>query len=677
MKFNRLRITNIGAFHGNYDFDLKTERNQKNIILFGGKNGAGKTTILESVKLALFGPLAYGYKTESTPYFDKILVKLNNNARKNKETKYHIILDIEMVENYQKNVYTLRRSWIPTKTAVKEEFIVLKNRVELSSLDKDLFQNKLREETPPQLLDLCLFDGERIAQVISEEVLSDHLKETAKVMFNLDLFENLENDLNFYIKQEDIHNSLSREQQHLLEQEEELEKLLLRLDDVSQQLAETDSELEEKHQLSRELIHNYETNGGLMKDQRESLLQKINEIELQRRVMMDRSRDIISSLLPFALVKDQLNVIQNQMQEEIKHELIENMETLFNPHGFAQVLNQLQKKGALSLVDSRENVAIQLHKEILDIFSLELPKHIYRASSAQKAEITSIYHQVNEFDGNFIIESFKENTDLIKKSQNLRKKISENDETSELHELLKQLGDTQSSITSLEHNKNQLSVIYDELSEEISERKHVITGVREKQMQTKKSENIFVISTRIAEVSRHFRSIQLKKKLQQVEMEAAKMLRLLFRKELFVVRVWIHPETFQLKLYNSLNEEILKENLSAGEKQILLLSTIWAMAMCSNRRLPFIFDTLLGRLDQTHKKSIIEHFLPRCGEQAIILSTDSEIDSEHYKLVQPIVSKTYTLDFNTDESTVQISNNYFHFQLEEEDISYAVSTQDF
>jgi DNA sulfur modification protein DndD len=118
-------------------------------------------------------------------------------------------------------------------------------------------------------------------------------------------------------------------------------------------------------------------------------------------------------------------------------------------------------------------------------------------------------------------------------------------------------------------------------------------------------------------------------------------------------------------LFNSTNEEISKENLSAGEKQILLLSTIWAMAMSSKRRLPFVFDTLLGRLDQTHKKSIIEHFLPQCGDQVIILSTDSEIDREHFKLIKPSVAKVYTIDFNASKSTVDATNDYFTFQNEE------------
>ncbi|WP_379135230.1 DNA sulfur modification protein DndD [Paenibacillus sp. sgz500958] len=660
MKFIRLRITNIGAFHGSYDFDLRTERGQRNVVLFGGKNGSGKTTILESVKLALFGALAYGYKSESLPYYDKVQAKLNNIAKKNRENRYQIILDVEIVEDFKKNLYTIRRSWSLNKNNLKEDFTVLRNRVELSQIDRELFHNKLRENTPPQLMDLCLFDGEKISHIISDEILSDYLRETAKVMFNLDLFENLESDLHTYLKQENIQNSLSEDQQELIELNSHHDTLQIQKENMANELEELEKQLEEKTAFVNELLRNYEIHGGLMKEQRETLLRKNNEIEQNRKNLMDATREDISSLLPFALVKGQLANIQKQMQDEIKHELINNIDTLFQADGFQYILNQMQQKGNIAITSPQ--TAQQLREEIVKFLSQKLPKPVHRASFEQKAEIQSICNQIKEFNPTSLVDNFKKNTDLIKQSQNLRKKLTENDNTSELHELLRNITDTQSGIASLEHNKIQKQTILADLEEELLELRRLLSVAKEKQMKNKKSENIFAVSTRLAEVSRHFRRIQLTKKLQEVEIEAAKMLRLLFRKELFVVRLWIHPETFQLRLYNSLNEEILKGNLSAGETQILLLSTIWAMAKSSNRRLPFIFDTLLGRLDQTHKKSIIENFIPRCGDQVIILSTDSEVDEEHYKLINRAVSKEYVLDFNTEDSNVHVHNHYFQFQ---------------
>ncbi|MCL2287709.1 MAG: AAA family ATPase, partial [Candidatus Bathyarchaeota archaeon] len=49
MRFKQITLTNFGVFSGEQTFDLKPESSfdqNKPIILFGGKNGTGKTTFL-------------------------------------------------------------------------------------------------------------------------------------------------------------------------------------------------------------------------------------------------------------------------------------------------------------------------------------------------------------------------------------------------------------------------------------------------------------------------------------------------------------------------------------------------------------------------------------------------------------------------------------------------------
>ena len=58
MIFNALELRNYGLFR-NARLDLRPIREPdgalRNIVLFGGKNGSGKTTILEAVRLCLYG----------------------------------------------------------------------------------------------------------------------------------------------------------------------------------------------------------------------------------------------------------------------------------------------------------------------------------------------------------------------------------------------------------------------------------------------------------------------------------------------------------------------------------------------------------------------------------------------------------------------------------------------
>ena len=58
MILNRVTLTNIGVFSGVHCIDLHPGMEPEQscpIILIGGMNGAGKTTILDSIKLGLYG----------------------------------------------------------------------------------------------------------------------------------------------------------------------------------------------------------------------------------------------------------------------------------------------------------------------------------------------------------------------------------------------------------------------------------------------------------------------------------------------------------------------------------------------------------------------------------------------------------------------------------------------
>jgi DNA sulfur modification protein DndD len=54
MKFSNIEINNFRQYYNNVDVDLET-KDDKNIIIIGGKNGYGKTNFLLSIVWCLFG----------------------------------------------------------------------------------------------------------------------------------------------------------------------------------------------------------------------------------------------------------------------------------------------------------------------------------------------------------------------------------------------------------------------------------------------------------------------------------------------------------------------------------------------------------------------------------------------------------------------------------------------
>ena len=196
---------------------------------------------------------------------------------------------------------------------------------------------------------------------------------------------------------------------------------------------------------------------------------------------------------------------------------------------------------------------------------------------------------------------------------------------------------------------------------ELQDLTHSIDRIQKLLKDNEKTKSSFLESQKVITLSRRFREIQNKKKLQQVQIEATIMLKKIFRKQNYISYVRIDHETYDVHLYDSQKEHIEKRTLSAGEKEMLLIALIWSIFKCSGRKVPFIFDTLLGRLDKTHKSALLTEFIPNFGEQVIILATDSEIDEQHYKLLVNHVAKEYMLDFNVEKQETNILNQYFSF----------------
>ncbi|MEB3095589.1 DNA sulfur modification protein DndD [Achromobacter sp. D10] len=82
---------------------------------------------------------------------------------------------------------------------------------------------------------------------------------------------------------------------------------------------------------------------------------------------------------------------------------------------------------------------------------------------------------------------------------------------------------------------------------------------------------------------------------------------------------------------------------SAGENQIFATALIAGLAKVSGIRAPLVVDTPLGRLDSQHRENILAYWTSDPNRQVILLSQDEEIDYTFYQKIAPNVGKTYLL----------------------------------
>jgi DNA sulfur modification protein DndD len=121
----------------------------------------------------------------------------------------------------------------------------------------------------------------------------------------------------------------------------------------------------------------------------------------------------------------------------------------------------------------------------------------------------------------------------------------------------------------------------------------------------------------------------------------------------------IDDKTYEITIRDRHGHEIKKSGLAAGEKQIFAVSLLWGLAQTSELKLPIIIDTPLSRLDSTHRDNIINNYFPNAADQVIILSTDTEIDRDYYKALEPHLSGAAHLGFDQRQELTTIKEGYF------------------
>ncbi|WP_433619283.1 DNA sulfur modification protein DndD [Paenibacillus cellulositrophicus] len=664
MQINKLILRNIGAYNGNYNsFDFKTSGKQ-NVILLGGKNGAGKTTILESLRIVLFGSMAYGLVTENEPYFRRIRSLLNRQAlHEGEKNNYQISLDYTSTEEFEPNQYSLTRSWTIKNEKLREYFSVRKNGAHLSAQEISDYQNKLREEMPPRLFELCLFDGEDISRIVSEEKIPEYLSESGKILFNLDLFVNLEKDLQTYRLQYTQKNAdTAKDIEEIDKVESEISTLKQSLVEIELQKSNCEEEIMTLTDLIRKDKKDFEIHGGLIQEKRQELVIKVNQIENQRKINTDTIKDFIHSILPFYIARGQLEKVDRQLRIEKQYESFEFVASSLEKSKLEGLVRNLQSN--INSMDSGLDIN-QLYDGILEMLQPEEATLIHRASFEQQSEIHSLFKQIKSLDVSNYIALFDENAKLLEETQELRKVIEKNDQSSEFKDLLENIELKTKQVEHLkllaEQHHNEVQI----LTENIQTKEDLANKIREKIKEFYKDQNSFLMTEKLLTVSQRFRERQWRKKLDDVTNEATKMINILFRKKAYIDRMYIDHTSFELRLFNKNKQEIVKERLSAGEKEMLMLTVIWAMFKISGWKLPFVFDTLFGRLDLDHKNALIQNFIPQCGDQVLIFTTDSEIGTEQFQIIKDITSNCYTLEFNEgQEKTEIIKGHYFNMTRE-------------
>ena len=150
MLLEKITLENFGIYQGKNVFEL-TSTEEKPIILCGGQNGGGKTTLFDSVMLCLYGQNSFEKRMSKKEYEQFLSRKIHKDEEKQKNTSLRIEFLYNHYDRKEKidkdnyiQKYAVTRSWKKIDTDVIEKFTVEKNG-EILKIDDTEWEKFIQE----------------------------------------------------------------------------------------------------------------------------------------------------------------------------------------------------------------------------------------------------------------------------------------------------------------------------------------------------------------------------------------------------------------------------------------------------------------------------------------------------------------------------------------------------
>ena len=645
MVIKELKLHNFGVYAGDNSFEFTSD---KPIVLVGGMNGRGKTTFLEAILLALYGQNSFAYHESKFKSYGQYLKSYINTVDGTNVASVELYFSLDASKNEK---YRISRTWNGNAQRIKEDVAVFKNE-EWNSFLTENWAMFIENLLPSRLSNFFFFDGEKVAELAVEDT-DTQMKESIRSLLGISILDVLSNDMSRILSRtnkKSNENENVSEIEKMRETKEQLEKDLLTLE---KEISEKNELLVEKNKELDLLKSEYKAKGGEVVKQREDLYQK--RISLSTSV--NQSNEILigdaASELPLLMVKDLLLSIEEQaileqekktlemtiyqMKYMLKKYEVDHPEAVDNAKHFMDYINENSESGDVEEVYGlSDNTLFRLQELLengLDSKVEETQKHMtslekYRREIEQLENYLSV-----DIDEKAIAKIYKD----IKKIE---------------HEI----ADIEINIVLLQEQHRMKNGQF--ITANADFKKNVEAYLQ--QVELKDDTDRVVKYSQIATSILNEYKIRLqRRKVSVVADTMTECYKKLANKKTLINKVLMDENTLDLKYINSDGEEVLKSSLSAGEKQLMVISLLWSLAICSKRKLPVIIDTPLSRLDSNHRETLINYYFPHASEQTIILSTDSEITDEYYEMMKNNVGDEFTLIYDDNSKSTSIRKGYF------------------
>lgn len=668
MLFKKIVFDNYKTYYGTQKVDLYIpkeirENEGKNIILFGGLNGAGKTTILKAIKDVLYGKREF---TEEE--YKKVFSNVINNTffdEGGRECSVSLVIETDSGEEW-----TIKVKWYfnSNKMMTMDEREIIVDSPNLYKPKKSFVEsmeqyNRLIDRIIPYYASpFFIFDGEEVKEIIIRQEQSE-MKDAIHKITGMNSYTQLIKDLHTLKSNTEIKIAKAQKGNQNNDLKNELELISSKLDQLEENKRNYMNKIKELEEKTKIMKQRRQEKFSLNSRSREEIVKRQSrlsaEIEQNQKNLDSQLKD---NIIPIIL-RDKISELKNQLKIE-------------NESRNARVVKQASLKPYYKFMDSllSANLTPALSPEQIDQIK-KLGEDIWanqnKIAANEKEAITEIhdvshkdYHTLQDFrtgDRHNItqaIDRIERLQQTLESTDQELRNAPEYQDTAEENEKIDTYTKRIGEITlALRSTNSKISTVRDDKARIMN--KLTRSSGSEGDVGELKEQLINTQST-IKALEKYIEQVTTLK-ANFIKEEFSTMLLKLFRKQDEFGKIEFDINSFSVRLYNDKMQEVSINERSAGEMQMISSALIWALIKVSDLDLPVVIDTPLGRLDSHHRNQLINHYYNELSNQVIILSTDTEITQDYINTMKESSYKQYMLDYDETKKYTLIREGYFEF----------------
>lgn len=622
--FGIYRDRQVLAFGGTAD---------KPITLVRALNGSGKTTVLDALRLALYGrrvlPLRFlgGYEKYLR---DAIHRDIDPAVGASVSVSFRV-----RAEGFER-AYCVTRSWSQRNEQVKEVLSVSVDGAE-DAAATDAWADTIEQMLPLRLSNFCFFDGEKLEELADADRSNEAVREAVSSLLGLDLVDQLSADLKTVEKRTQSRLIETAEQEGLDELKTAYEEADVLVREALHVRGHAVNNLERTRLELAAVQSRFEQAGGDLHRDRAQLSERLRLLQQQREQSAARLDALAHGAAPLLLLRKNIERWGSAvptLSGEL-HEILSSRDE--------QVIDELARAGgSLALVSTL--------KAFLEADRANRAK----ASNASGRPISNSLRGLSrslEVVAEEIRCELKQHQEAVDLVEAVSRQLQRAPDDASISPLQKKLSEAvileaeaQAKLSSADESleakrvkRNRLLAVYTKAMDKQINQQGMVDEAKLIQERTQELVSaLHVFRQQVAE--RHA------KRLAELILDCLEQLH---RKKHFVRAVDVDALTFTVRLLDAEGRELHPSRLSAGERQIIAVATIWAILRVSGRPLPLVIDTPLGRLDSLHRNALIDRFFSSASHQVVLLATDTEIDETSYQRLHPSVRRHYQITYDS------------------------------